>query len=978
MIWFTLALFVVSFIITALLAPKPEFENARADQLDDAGFPRATENAPIPLVLGQVRLKGPNTLWYGDFESRPITQRVKVSLFKKKTIIVGHTYYLGFHMGLCLGPGVDLREIYIDDVSVWSGDTNGVNEVSISINKPDLFGGNKEGGGFVSSGTFYGGAFTQPVDSYIEGQVGAGNSPAYNGMSHIVFNKAYIGESAQLRKIAFVLESYTNGLGLPDNGTCNGGRDMNVAEAIFQIMTDKWRGLGVAVSDIDIVALQTVGATLHAEQNGCSVLVTSESDGARLITELLRQIDGIMYQDPESGKVTIMLIRDDYVIADLPMFGESSIVEVKNFTRTSWDEVQAQVKVSFPQREKESEAVAISQDMAVVATIGRLRTTTLSFPFVYEPDLANVIASRERAQRSVPLFRATIEVNRNANQLRPGQPFRFSWPDYGIVDLIMRVQRFDLGALTSGKIVIEALQDRFALSDVVFAAPAASSWVNVVYTPTNISVSRLVQMPRFFTNKLENEIPASLSGLLAVAARPGTSSTNYNVHIQEPAQSLDEAFSDPSGVIYAGSGLLTAAYQRSAGFSTGRDSVGFDLNSVVGPFVSVFASQIVNDYDNILLVDDEFMAYETAVDNGTGNWTISNVYRGLFGSRIEDHSIGARVYSIPADAFGDGFIPIIPDGGNFNVRLLDSAGGSTQSPEGIVETTYSVTTALNINDKPLRPGNIRLGGNRTFNPTVTAVASVSLTWAPRDHRVLPVVFEDGAAQTPAFSESYKIDVMVSAVRNATLSGTVGIGVTTYSIPFNLTAITNSDVEIRVTPVDTVNTKELSFSSYPINLQQANYPLVFTNGGADSGSMTGWVSTNMVVRSASPSPETGSHYFSGDITASGNAYQDVPVPVGAYTSVDAGTGSVQVNWFQNAFATGNDFGNVTLEFFDAAMSSLGTNAGPGNYAEINWNPRTTGLVSVPALTRFVRVRMIATRASGTVNNAYFDTFTGFIL
>ena len=63
MIWFTLALFFVSFVVTALLAPKPHIENARPSSLEDVKFPRATENAPVPLVLGRVRMRAPNTLW---------------------------------------------------------------------------------------------------------------------------------------------------------------------------------------------------------------------------------------------------------------------------------------------------------------------------------------------------------------------------------------------------------------------------------------------------------------------------------------------------------------------------------------------------------------------------------------------------------------------------------------------------------------------------------------------------------------------------------------------------------------------------------------------------------------------------------------------------------------------------------------------------------------------------------------------------
>ena len=75
--WFLVAIFAVSFIATILLAPKPRVENARASSLDDLRFPRASEGAVIPLVLGRGLIRGPNTLWVGDFAAVPIKKKQK-------------------------------------------------------------------------------------------------------------------------------------------------------------------------------------------------------------------------------------------------------------------------------------------------------------------------------------------------------------------------------------------------------------------------------------------------------------------------------------------------------------------------------------------------------------------------------------------------------------------------------------------------------------------------------------------------------------------------------------------------------------------------------------------------------------------------------------------------------------------------------------------------------------------------------------
>ena len=126
MIWLNLLLFAVSFIVTALLQPTPDIENARQQNLNPDSFPKASESDPIPFVLGTVRQRAPNTIWYGDYSTRAITKRVKVGLFKKKTIIVGYEYFLAFDLAVALGEGVTLDFIELDYNEVVTGPFSGV------------------------------------------------------------------------------------------------------------------------------------------------------------------------------------------------------------------------------------------------------------------------------------------------------------------------------------------------------------------------------------------------------------------------------------------------------------------------------------------------------------------------------------------------------------------------------------------------------------------------------------------------------------------------------------------------------------------------------------------------------------------------------------------------------------------------------------------------------------------------------------
>lgn len=795
MVWFTLALFVVSFLVTALLAPKPELENARADSLDNVDFPRATEDAPIPFILGKVRLNAPNTIWYGDFTSVPITEKIKTGLFSSKRITVGYQYYLGLDLALGMGPGVVLNKIYIDEKEVWTGTSSATVPTSSSISEPSLFGGYKSGGGWSGSFTYYPGTFTQGVDSYVEGQVGAGNVPGYRGLAHIVFANNNIGESAQLRKISFVLSRYTNAIGAPNSGRV-GPDDVNPMEALYQIMTDKWSGLGIDAGNIDLASFQAAATTLFNEGNGCSVLVTAATSGDNLIKEILRQVDGILYQDPESGLIKAKLVRFDYDAGTLPVYDESDVISVRNFTKTSWEDVTAQVKVSFKQRDKESDAVAVAQDMAVASMIGRLKTVTQAFPFCYDPTLAGKLAQRTLSQSSVPLFRATLEMNRNGYSLRPGDLFRLAWPEYGIVDVVMRVQKHDLGALLDNKIVVECLQDSFASASVVLAEPAGSGWSPPSTLPTDIITQDVIEMPRFIASRLDSPLIDGREEVIPLFLRPSVSSTGFDLVTGVTTGVLDNR--DLQGVEYPATGTLQSQYLNTAGFSTGLDAAGFTLENLDGTFLASSVAEIRGANGGLLWVGGEWMGY-TGV-SGTGSTrTLTNIRRGLFGTRPLTHALGSRVYVITPDLYSNGFLgEELLEAATVFWKGLDRVGATCQDPSEVVQQSKVLTIEAN---RPLRPRFLQVAGARTLN-LVTAT-NQTLTWRASNRNASQVAFEDDATETPVDAETYNVQVLFNGVVQAGLGATGVVG-TSFVVPFSTlgSPTTVANAEIRVTAVRT--------------------------------------------------------------------------------------------------------------------------------------------------------------------------------
>jgi len=111
----TLLIYAVLFVLSDLLSPKPELENAKPAGIGDFSFPTATEQRKVPLLWGTVRIAGPNVVWWGDLQQEAIEEEVKTGLFSSETVTRGFRYHLGIQQALCEGGELPVDEL----VGVW-------------------------------------------------------------------------------------------------------------------------------------------------------------------------------------------------------------------------------------------------------------------------------------------------------------------------------------------------------------------------------------------------------------------------------------------------------------------------------------------------------------------------------------------------------------------------------------------------------------------------------------------------------------------------------------------------------------------------------------------------------------------------------------------------------------------------------------------------------------------------------------------
>ncbi len=298
---------------------------------NDIDWTTNNEGDPIPEVLGTVKLSG-NYIWTGQLECHE--QSSSSGKGGSSSTTTGYKYYMEFAIGLCMGPVDKLLAIYEGADLVWGGTLScpdsGVSNVSI------------EG---IGSVTFYFGTQTQAANSRIAtGLDDTTLNTPYPGLCYAVFNKTYIGESAQVPTYYFVVQR------APDQSF--GGTallssfDYNPAHAVWHILTEM---VGLPSSWLDSASFLSVAETLETESRGISIEFGSQETALDYIENILSHIVG-MLRFGSDGKFHLSLARNDYDEDTVPVITEAECLEPPTIKRPAWSDTVNEVKVTFNER----------------------------------------------------------------------------------------------------------------------------------------------------------------------------------------------------------------------------------------------------------------------------------------------------------------------------------------------------------------------------------------------------------------------------------------------------------------------------------------------------------------------------------------------------------------------------------------------------------------------------------------------------
>jgi len=121
--------------------------------------------------------------------------------------------------------------------------------------------------------------------------------------------------------------------------------DYNPAHAIWYLLVQS----GFPESRINEESFLAAAITLHEEDRGISARLHTTIAVKDYIFQLLNHANAVLTWGTD-GKFHLVLLRDDYVVEDLPVVNENVMLEQPMIERAAWPETYGEIQVQYNKR----------------------------------------------------------------------------------------------------------------------------------------------------------------------------------------------------------------------------------------------------------------------------------------------------------------------------------------------------------------------------------------------------------------------------------------------------------------------------------------------------------------------------------------------------------------------------------------------------------------------------------------------------
>lgn len=656
----------------------------------------------------------------------------------KVEVTIGYKYYAGLHMVFC-DAADRLLAIAVGDKIAWTGNVR--SNTTITINKPDLFGGEGREGGIQGDIDVLFGKDDQGQNEYLRSKLG-NDVPAFRGVVSLVGKQLYLSAlnpyikpwKARFCRFPDLEGSFWGHYHSNINGNAN------PAHIISEVIVEN--GLG----PIDVNAFERVAQKLHEENLGISIAWTGGSI-EDFIQTILNHIGGVLFVNPTTGKFEIKLIRKDYNINNLMVLDEHSIKELVSYQRVALSDTINQLTVYYTDYETGDERSVTVQNLANIAAQGKIVSDERKYLGINNLEVATRLAKRDLAASSSLLSKLTIKVNRKAFELLPGDVFVFKWPKLGIEQMVFRVGEINYGTLTDGTITIDAMEDVYSLPAASYVEGPIQYWEDPVQEPSPCPHQKMFEVPYY---DLVRTIPpadfdylpknSGIGYVAAVGSRPFGSALNYEFHT---STSSSGTYTHQDTETFCPVAFLSS----SVGYTdrTWQITGGIDLD-----LVKTGDTQYA-------IVDDEIVRINSISSSGTS----ISVERNCLDTVARPHQSGAVIFFVSGWQSVDQTERI--SGQRIYGKLL------TRTGKGLLplqQAEYMSITMSDRFDRPYPPANFKINGILYPEGSIME-GELKLDWRHRDRtqQTAYIVGDTEFSIGPEEGTTYTIEVLTAENEN---------------------------------------------------------------------------------------------------------------------------------------------------------------------------------------------------------------------
>lgn len=519
-IFIAIAMMVASYLISAAMKPKQQHVNQKPTLEADIDFPQPEEGTPQGIIFGEAWITNWAVLWHGNYRAQP---------YQDHGTIIGYIYSFSMHMGLCRGPINEVVEIRVGDRVVYKPASDGspvlTGNAGFYLDKPNLFGGIPTGsGGIKGYGQLWMGAPDQTLPPNIYqmspdsksftivplANIMPGPLPAFRGVTSIFFDGQVSYGSPTPQAWQVRVKRHTAGwdgaVFYPEKAVIlvNSGpvvvanpqltdpnltddqkrqvsrtvtvieniETMNPAHIVYEGITNRDWGRGLPASLINVASFRDAADQLHDEGFGAATKWDRTGTLGDFMQTIIDYMSATLYPDPQTGLLTLRLIRGDYDVNSIPTIDyNSGLIAITDNASNSGDTAANQVIVTYTSPVTGKKGQMRAQNLALItAQQGAIFSQSKTFDCIPNATIAGIVAERELKQYSSGLRRLTLKCDRSMWKMPPGGVLKLvNVPDNKIDGMVLRVGKVDHAGGIDGTVTLTCLQDVFAMDTTAYS-----------------------------------------------------------------------------------------------------------------------------------------------------------------------------------------------------------------------------------------------------------------------------------------------------------------------------------------------------------------------------------------------------------------------------------------------------------------------------------------------------------------------------